>query len=59
MRDRPTAAVRPLMAGEDVYTVQDCLGHRNITSSMKYLKLSDPDRDKRLAGVREKAFSTR
>jgi len=56
---RHTAAVRLLMAGGDVYTVQDCLGHRNITSSMKYLKLSDPDRDRRLGGVREKAFSTR
>jgi len=56
---RHTAAVRLLMAGGDVYTVQDCLGHRNITSSMKYLKLSNPDRDRRLGGVREKAFSTR
>jgi len=44
------------MAGGDVYTVQDCLGHKNIASSMKYLKLSNPDRDKRLASVREKAF---
>jgi integrase/recombinase XerD len=56
---RHTAAVRLLMAGGDVYTVQDCLGHRNIASSMKYLKLSNPDRDRRLGGVREKAFSTR
>jgi integrase/recombinase XerD len=53
---RHTAAVRLLMAGGDVYTVQDCLGHKNIASSMKYLKLSNPDRDKRLASVREKAF---
>jgi len=30
--------------------------HRNITSSMKYLKLSNLDRDRQLAGVREKAF---
>lgn len=54
---RHTAAVRLLMAGGDVYTVQDCLGHRNITSSMEYLKLSNPDRDRRVGGVREKAFS--
>ncbi len=54
---RHTAAVRLLMAGGDIYTVQDCLGHKNITSSIKYLKLSNPDRDRRLGGVREKAFS--
>lgn len=55
---RHTAAVRLLMAEADVYTVQDCLGHKNIASSMKYLRLSNPDRDRRLGGVRERAFNS-
>ena len=50
-----SCAVNILMSGEDVFSVQEVLGHVNIQSSMKYLELGLPEKIKRLNGVLEKA----
>lgn len=53
---RHTTAVNILKAGGTVYDVQTCLGHRAVSSSLKYLELSTPDRDRRLTALRGQAF---
>lgn len=54
---RHTTAVNILMSGQDVFTVREVLGHKNINSSIRYLELGTPEKRKRLNKVFEKAFT--